>query len=101
MAQLPARPDAVGALRRHRAEHGAADGVKEALLSAHFEHGEDIGSTDVLSRIGVAAGLDADGIRAALEQAWREANPLAMVPPGAGEPGTGGTGVCGPDGCTI
>ncbi|CAN7373384.1 DsbA family oxidoreductase [Knoellia sp. LjRoot47] len=40
-------------------EHGVADAVKEALLSAHFEHGEDIGDRDTLVRIGVAAGLDA------------------------------------------
>jgi predicted DsbA family dithiol-disulfide isomerase len=134
------------------AEHGAADAVKEALLSAHFEHGEDIGSTDVLSRIGVAAGLEADAIRVALEterylpevradierarrlgiqgvpffvvndkygisgaqpvevftqaleQAWREANPLVMVGPvssEAGRPASGDAGVCGPDGCAI
>jgi predicted DsbA family dithiol-disulfide isomerase len=134
------------------AEHGAADAVKEALLSAHFEHGEDIGSTDVLSRIGVAAGLEADAIRVALEterylpevradierarrlgiqgvpffvvndkygisgaqpvevftqaleQAWREANPLVMVGPvssEAGRPGTGDAGVRGPEGCAI
>ncbi|MDQ4489972.1 DsbA family oxidoreductase [Sinomonas sp. ASV486] len=44
-----------------------ADAVKEALLSAHFEHGEDIGARDVLVRIGTEAGLDADEINAALD----------------------------------
>jgi predicted DsbA family dithiol-disulfide isomerase len=46
---------------------GTADAVKEALLSAHFEHGEDIGSREVLVRIGTAAGLDAGEITAALD----------------------------------
>jgi predicted DsbA family dithiol-disulfide isomerase len=44
-----------------------ADAVKEALLSAHFEHGEDIGSRDVLVRIGTEAGLDAGEITEALD----------------------------------
>jgi predicted DsbA family dithiol-disulfide isomerase len=134
------------------AEQGVADAVKEALLSAHFEHGQDIGSTDVLTRIGVAAGLDADAIRTALEterylpgvradieqarrlgiqgvpffvldgkygisgaqpvevftqaldQAWREANPLVMVSPAsaeAAEDGASDSGAGGPDGCAI
>ena len=43
-------------------EHGVADQVKEALLSAHFEHGKDIGDLQVLTDIGVAAGLDASEI---------------------------------------
>ncbi|GAB2744305.1 DsbA family oxidoreductase [Sinomonas soli] len=46
---------------------GTADAVKEALLSAHFEHGEDIGSREVLVRIGTAAGLDVGEITAALD----------------------------------
>ncbi|GGC80648.1 DSBA oxidoreductase [Tersicoccus solisilvae] len=49
------------------AEHGVAGEVKEALLSAHFEHGEDIGSREVLVRIGTEAGLDAGEITAALD----------------------------------
>lgn len=48
-------------------EHGVADAVKEALLSAHFEHGEDIGNREVLVRLGVAAGLGADEITEALD----------------------------------
>ncbi len=60
-----------GSLRAHQllhlaAEHGAADQVKEALLSAHFEHGVDIGDVEQLTRIGVAAGLDGDEIVQAL-----------------------------------
>ncbi|MGO4596561.1 DsbA family oxidoreductase [Terrabacter sp. 2RAF25] len=51
---------------------GVGDAVKEALLSAHFEHGEDIGDRDVLVRIGVEAGLEADEIRRDLEShTWR------------------------------
>src|SRR5690349_17869764 len=53
--------------------HGVGDAVKEALLSAHFEHGEDIGDREVLVRIGVKAGIDADEIRRDLEShTWRE-----------------------------
>ncbi|WP_104055718.1 MULTISPECIES: DsbA family protein [unclassified Arthrobacter] len=51
-----------------RAEGGseAADAVKEALLSAHFEKGQDIGSTEVLIGIGAAAGVDPDRVRSML-----------------------------------
>jgi predicted DsbA family dithiol-disulfide isomerase len=51
-----------------RAEGGnkAADAVKEALLSAHFEKGRDIGAADTLAEIGAAAGLDPERIRAVL-----------------------------------
>lgn len=132
------------------AAHGLADEVKERLLSAHFEQGVDIGNVDALVAVGVAAGLDADEIRDALEtgahleavladireaqaigvtgvpffvldakyavsgaqptalfaqaldQAWRESHPPAMVtaPVGAGDT-EDQTGVCGPDGCAI
>lgn len=44
-----------------------ADAVKEALLSAHFEHGEDIGAREVLVRIGTEAGIDGGEINAALD----------------------------------
>jgi predicted DsbA family dithiol-disulfide isomerase len=47
------------------------DAIEEALFRAHFEDGEDIGSADVLTRIGVAAGLDADDITAELESGSR------------------------------
>ncbi|MDP9882792.1 putative DsbA family dithiol-disulfide isomerase [Sinomonas atrocyanea] len=139
LLHLARAKDAAGA-------RGIADAVKEALLSAHFEHGEDIGSRDVLVRIGAEAGLDGSEITAALEAgtyrdsvaadirqaqalgiqgvpffvldnkygvsgaqpaelfaqaldtAWREANPLAMVGPVAGADGLDG-GTCGSDGC--
>lgn len=52
------------------AEHGLGDAVKEALLSAHFERGADIGSIDELVRIGLGAGLDGAGLD---EGAVREA----------------------------
>jgi predicted DsbA family dithiol-disulfide isomerase len=44
-------------------EQGLAGEVKEALLSAHFEHGTDIGDTEALVRIGVRAGLDEQAVR--------------------------------------
>ncbi|WP_427016260.1 DsbA family oxidoreductase [Pseudarthrobacter sp. P1] len=47
--------------------HGKGDAVKEALLSGHFEQGENIGSRDYLVRTGVSAGLDATEINAALD----------------------------------
>ena len=128
--------------------HGVGDGVKEALLSAHFEHGEDIGDRAVLVRVGTEAGLAAEdveraldehthldavrsdvadaqrlGIRGvpffvldgkygvsgaqptelftqALEQVWREANPLVMVGV-ASDPTDAADASCGPDGCAV
>ncbi|MGJ0183638.1 DsbA family oxidoreductase [Corynebacterium glyciniphilum] len=47
------------------------DIVEEALFRAHFEDGEDIGSADALTRIGVAAGLDAEDIAAELQSGSR------------------------------
>ncbi|SDR75603.1 DsbA family oxidoreductase [Agrococcus carbonis] len=46
--------------------HGLADAVKDALLSAHFEQGVDIGDVDALVTIGARAGLAAKEIREAL-----------------------------------
>ena len=46
-----------------------------------------------------AEGTVREKIRSALEQAWREANPLTMV--SAGEGGSGEAAACGPDGCAI
>lgn len=125
-------------------ERGVAGTVKEALLSAHFEKGQDIGDRQVLVAIGASAGLDASEVNAALdsrryreavdddirkarslgiqgvpffvienkwgisgaqpaelfsqalEQAWRETNPLVMVQPDGDDPAA-----CGPDGCAI
>ncbi|MDM7991583.1 DsbA family oxidoreductase [Arthrobacter sp. zg-Y877] len=47
-----------------KAEGGltAADAAKEALLSAHFEKGMDIGAAADLVQIGTAVGLDADRV---------------------------------------
>lgn len=51
-----------------RAEGGnaAADAAKEALLSAHFEKGQDIGSADTLAEIGGRVGVDPERVRAML-----------------------------------
>lgn len=58
-------------LRAHQLLHlakaeGVADAVKDALLSAHFEHGRDIGDVDTLVELGAGAGLGAREIREAL-----------------------------------
>lgn len=45
---------------------GRADAVKDALLSAHFERGIDIGDVDALAAIGVQAGIDEQETRDAL-----------------------------------
>lgn len=55
----------------HRLVHlarttGRADEVLEALFSAHFEHGADLGDDDTLVRLVSGAGVDADAARAAL-----------------------------------
>jgi predicted DsbA family dithiol-disulfide isomerase len=47
-------------------EHGRMDAAKEALLSGHFEHGEDIGDIDYLARTGVVLGLDEAEVRETL-----------------------------------
>lgn len=126
------------------ATHGKADAVKEALFSAHFEHGEDIGSREFLVSLGTSVGIEqaeitaaldseqfADDVRndfaqaralgvtgvpffvidrkygisgaepaalftEALDEAWKEANPLTMV---ASSEADGA--VCGPDGCAV
>lgn len=49
------------------AAHGKSDAVEEALLSGHFEHGEDIGAREFLVRIGASAGLSATEINDALD----------------------------------
>lgn len=49
------------------ARHDVADAVKEELLSAHFEHGTDIGDPAELVAIGVRHGLDAAEVRAGLD----------------------------------
>lgn len=46
---------------------GLGDAVKEALLSAHFEHGMDIGNREALVAIGTEAGLTAADINEALD----------------------------------
>ncbi|MCU1572069.1 MAG: disulfide bond formation protein DsbA [Micrococcaceae bacterium] len=49
------------------AAHDQADAVKERLLSAHFEEGEDIGSREFLIRTGVEHGIPAAEVTAALD----------------------------------
>ncbi len=41
------------------AAHGKQDAAKERLLSDHFEHGRDIGSSEHLTALGLDLGIDA------------------------------------------
>jgi predicted DsbA family dithiol-disulfide isomerase len=59
--------------------HAVADQVKEALLSAHFEGGADIGDLDVLEKIGVDAGLESTEIREALQSGRYRADVAADI----------------------
>ncbi|ASN50928.1 DsbA family protein [Sinomonas sp. R1AF57] len=54
-------------LAKARGGNAMADSVKEALLSAHFEQGLDIGSREVLLAVGTEAGLESAEISAALD----------------------------------
>ncbi|TJY69495.1 DsbA family oxidoreductase [Arthrobacter sp. CAU 1506] len=47
-------------------EHGLMDQAKDALLSGHFEQGQDIGDPEYLVSTGVALGLDEAEIRETL-----------------------------------
>ncbi len=46
---------------------GRTDRLKEALLSAHFEGGRNIGSVEVLTELAEASGLTAEEARAAVD----------------------------------
>ena len=66
--------------RAHRLLHAAAAvssptawELKRSLLQAHFSDGESIWDADVLVRLAVGVGLDADTARAALDDDDREA----------------------------
>ncbi|WP_426595396.1 DsbA family oxidoreductase [Cellulomonas sp. McL0617] len=66
-----ARTLAVNTFDGHRlvhlaARHGLADRVLEALYSAHFEHGADLGDDETLVRIVAEVGVGADEARAVL-----------------------------------
>lgn len=59
-------------LDSHRVIHwaqaaGAGDAVVEALFSAYFERGRDIGDRDVLATIAGEAAMDSDSVREWLE----------------------------------
>jgi predicted DsbA family dithiol-disulfide isomerase len=47
---------------------GVQDAVKERLLKGYFTEGEAVGDCDTLVRLAVQAGLDADEVRAALDE---------------------------------
>ena len=49
-------------------ESGHFDAMHRALFEAYFERGEDIGSLDVLVRVGRRAGVPEKALRAALKQ---------------------------------
>lgn len=46
------------------AAHGKQDAAKERLLSDHFEHGQDIGSTEYLTTLGSELGIGAAEVAA-------------------------------------
>ncbi|MBG6085073.1 DsbA family oxidoreductase [Zhihengliuella flava] len=48
------------------AEHGVAGALKEALLSAHFERGLDIGAAGDLTDVAVGAGVPRDAVERVL-----------------------------------
>ncbi|WP_456826420.1 DsbA family oxidoreductase [Cellulomonas sp. P5_E12] len=66
---------AVNTFAAHRLVHLAretggaelAERTLEALFSAHFEHGADLGDDETLVRLVTGAGLDADAVRTALD----------------------------------
>ena len=47
-------------------DHDSYPEFSRAVFEAYFARGEDIGDVDVLARCAIAAGLDADDLRAAL-----------------------------------
>ncbi len=47
---------------------GIQDAVKERLMRAYFTEGEAVGDRDTLVRLAAEAGLDADEVRAALDE---------------------------------
>jgi len=49
-------------------ERGVQDAVKERLLRAYFTEGEAVGDRDTLVRLAAESGLDADEVRAALDE---------------------------------
>jgi predicted DsbA family dithiol-disulfide isomerase len=66
--KLTRTPNTLDAHRliRLAGQHGVQDGVVEALFEGYFCDGADIGSTDVLTRLGVEGGLEGDDITAML-----------------------------------
>ncbi|QIK71187.1 DsbA family oxidoreductase [Propioniciclava coleopterorum] len=74
--------------RAHRLLHAARDAdptggvqrrLEDALFRAHFTDGESISDADVLVRLAVAAGMDADLARAALDDPERDAQVAADI----------------------
>jgi predicted DsbA family dithiol-disulfide isomerase len=49
-------------------ERGVQDAVKERLLRGYFTEGERVGDRDTLVRLAAEAGLDADEVRAVLDE---------------------------------
>ena len=58
--KITRRPNTINAHRVVRWAQGQGVGLdaKEALFSAYFEHGQDIGDLDVLTDVGASVGLD-------------------------------------------
>ena len=67
LARVSPNTRAAHALSRIAAEHGRQAAVQEALFSAFFAEGRDIGDLDTLAAIAASAGLDAAAVRRRLE----------------------------------
>jgi predicted DsbA family dithiol-disulfide isomerase len=49
-------------------DHGAADAYNSGVMRAFFQRSEDIGDSEVLTRVASESGLDPDAFRGALKQ---------------------------------
>ncbi len=87
----PVQPRSRKALEaaEHARERGRFGAMHAALFRAFFEGGRDIGSLTVLEDVASSAGLERDGLRAALEEGRHTAKVLADQRLGA-ELGVGG-----------
>jgi predicted DsbA family dithiol-disulfide isomerase len=65
------------ALLAFAGEHSRQDDISEALFSAYFEHGRDVGDPDVLVDLSGGQGLDSNESRRALGDPHLEAQVLA------------------------
>lgn len=87
--------DIIDALESHRYR----DAVQADIAEARALGIQGVPFFVIDSKYGVSGAQSPEVFGQALEQAWREANPLTMV--SAGEGGSGEAAACGPNGCAI